>query len=116
MPYIYSTLSADMAYTNHQAGGADMPVALPPVFIKGGAGVANDRLVTPRGVLTTVTDADLAYLRANQIFALHEANGFVYVSEKKKGDPDKVAADMTGRDKSAPIVPQDLPADSQPRE
>lgn len=102
-----------MAYTNHQAGGADLPVALPSVFIKGGAGVANDRFVTPRGVVTTVTDADLEYLRANPVFNIHVVNGFISVSDAS-ADADKVAADMTGRDQSAPIVPQDLPADAQP--
>ena len=103
---IFSTLASDVAYTNHERGGADLPVALPPVTIKGGAGVANDRLITPRGVVTRVSEEDVAYLRRNPIFCLHEKNGFVLVSASE-GDPDKVAADMTGRDNSAPVVPQD---------
>lgn len=104
--YVYSTLAADVAYTNHIAGGADMPQELPPVCIHGGAGVANDRLVTPRGVATAVTAAQVEYLRANEVFKLHEANGYVMISEKR-ADPDTVAADMEGRDVSAPLVPQD---------
>ncbi len=104
--FIFSTLASDVAYTNHAQGGADMPIDLPPVLIKGGAGVANDRIVTPRGVATTVTEEQVEYLRANQVFQLHEKNGFVMVSETY-ADPDTVAADMTGRDNSAPVVPQD---------
>lgn len=104
--YIFSTLASDVAYTNHEQGGADMPIDLPPVLIKGGAGVANDRIVTPRGVATTVTEEQVEYLRANKVFQLHEKNGFVMVSDTY-ADPDIVAADMTGRDNSAPVVPQD---------
>lgn len=104
--YVYSTLSSDVDYTNHQPGGGDMPIELPPVRIKGGAGVANDRLVTPRGVVTSVTEAEVEYLRANEVFKMHEKNGFVVISDYKD-DPDNVAADMTGRDVSAPVVPQD---------
>ena len=103
---VFSTLASDVAYTNHAQGGGDMPIELPPVVVKGGAGVANDRLVTPRGVATRVTEEQVEYLRQNEIFKLHEKNGFVMVSESA-GDPDTVAADMTGRDNSAPIVPQD---------
>lgn len=112
--YVFSTLATDMNYTNHEAGGADLPMALPPVFIKGGAGVANDRLVTPRGVVTEVTEEELAYLEANQVFQLHKDNGYILV-EKSNADPEKVAANMTGRDNSAPVVPQDVPADQLPK-
>lgn len=104
--FIFSTLSSDIAYTNHEQGGADLPIDLPPVVIKGGAGVANDRLITPRGVVTEITEGQLEYLRQNPVFQLHEKNGFVRVS-KSNGNPDDVAADMTGRDESAPVVPQD---------
>lgn len=111
--YVYSTLTCDQNYTNHDTGGADLPVPLPPVFIKGGAGVANDRLITPRGVATEITEEQAEYLRANPMFQLHEKNGYVQISADKV-DADKAAADMTGRDQSAPLVPQDLPADQQP--
>lgn len=111
--FIFSTLASDVAYTNHAQGGGDMPVALPSVVVKGGAGVANDRIVTPRGVATEVTEEQVEYLRQNDVFKMHEKNGFVMVSETY-ADPDTVAADMTGRDNSAPIVPQDgLAADAQ---
>ncbi len=111
--YVYSTLSADVIYQNHVPGGADLPIVVFELLIKGGAGVANDRLVTPRGVATQITEAQAEALEQNEVFKLHKKNGFVEISERKV-NPDKVAADMTGRDASAPIVPQDLPANSQP--
>jgi hypothetical protein len=104
--YVFSTLASDVAYTNHTPGGGDMPIAQDPVVIKGGAGVANDRLVTPRGVMTRVTAEQVEYLRQNEVFKMHEANGFITISESS-ADADVVAADMTGRDESAPVVPQD---------
>jgi len=112
--YVYSTLAADVAYTNHQQGGGDLPIELPPVLVKGGAGVANDRFITPRGVVTEITEEQGEYLRQNVLFQLHEKNGYVEISGSYV-DPEKAAADMTGRDVSAPIVPEglgdsDLPA------
>lgn len=110
--YVFSTLASDVAYTNHAAGGADMPVDLPPVLIRGGAGVMNDRLITPQGVATEVTESQVAYLRENQVFLMHEKNGFVMISDKYT-DPDKAAADLVGRDHSAPLVPQDATDDDE---
>lgn len=111
--YVFSTLSSDMRYQNHQPGGADLPVVIADVFVAGGAGVANDRLMTPRGVMTKVTEQEAEALRSNPIFKMHEQNGFVQISAAE-GNPDKVAADMTGRDQSAPVVPQDLSPKDQP--
>lgn len=110
--YVYSTLSCDQNYTNHATGGADIPVALPPVFIAGGAGVANDRLITPRGVATEITEEQAEYLRANPMFALHEKNGYVQISADSV-DPDKAASDMQRNDGSAPMTGADVPADTQ---
>ena len=111
--YVFSTLSSDMRYQNHQPGGADLPVVVADVFVAGGAGIANDRLITPRGVMTKVTEQEAEALRQNPIFKMHEKNGFVQISTAE-GDADKAAADMTGRDQSAPVVPQDLPKADQP--
>lgn len=106
---IYSTLASDMAYTNFGAGGADVPVVETSVFVKGGAGVANDRLVTPMGVATVLKDdgdskaaEKLEYLRANKVFQLHEKNGYIIVSEESQ-DPEKMAANMNTNDPSKPL-------------
>lgn len=112
--FVYSTLTCDQRYTNYVPGGGDLPVPVGSVFVKGGTGVADARLVTPRGVVTEVTEEELAILEANADFNLHRKNGFVEVSASKV-DPEKAAADMEGRDASAPLVPADLPADLQPK-
>jgi len=111
--YVYSTLSCDNIYHRTLQGGADLPVFEGDVLIKGGAGVANDRLITPRGIVTTITEEQLEVCRADPVFVMHEKNGFIQVGENLV-DAEVAAADMTGRDQSAPLVPADLPADAQP--
>jgi len=107
MPYVYSTLTADNGYLNYVPGPADIKIPEgQPIVIKGGTGLANDRLVTPLGVATQVTDDELSYLLRNPVFVGHEKAGFIVVSDAKT-DPEKVAADMKLRDRSSPVVPAD---------
>lgn len=111
--FVYSTLTADQRYTNWKQGGADMPVPDGEVFVKGGAGVVNDRLWTPRGTVTEITEEDRAILESNSDFLLHKENGFVEISEELVA-VEKAAADMESRDGASPLLPEDLPADQQP--
>lgn len=103
--YVFSTLACDQAYTEWNASGADLKVKGRSVLIKGGTGVANDRIVTPLGVMTEVEEEDIAFLKANPAFKQHMDNGFVRI-QTKSADPEKVAADMQMNDKSAPLTPQ----------
>ena len=81
--YIFSTLANDQLYTNWLQGGGDMPIKGHSVLVKGGTGVANDRLITPLGVSTEITDYDLEELQKNPSFKDHEKNGFIVVKAKK---------------------------------
>lgn len=107
--YVFSTLTCDQHYTNWVSGGADVPVVDKTIHIKGGAGVANDRIITPRGVVTEIDEEDIAILEQNEVFKIHQKNGFVMI-ERKAADPEKVAADMASRDGSAPLTPNDYQA------
>lgn len=112
--YIYSTLSSSMHYENHVPGGGDLPQVASSVFIQGGANIPDKFLRTPDGaVITPVSDEELTALEANEIFQLHKANGFIVVSDKKH-DAEAVAADMTTRDASAPLVDSDFVEGQQP--
>jgi hypothetical protein len=104
MNHVFSTLANDQLYQNWVPGPGDMPNKARGVLIKGGTGVANDRLITPLGVATEVSDADLQELENNPVFRQHRESGFIVV-RPKKADPEKVAADMNMKDKSAPITP-----------
>lgn len=104
--YIYSTLTSDQIYTNYKASPNGVPQATSKIFVKGGANLMTKHMVTPRGVVTEVTAEELAELRNNEVFKLHQANGFIQVSEAKT-DVEKAVSDMVGRDQSAPLVEQD---------
>lgn len=111
--YVYSTLTADNMYGPYNPGAADLPVRAGVVLIKGGANVVGSKhLITPRGVCTVITDEQLALCRADTTFAHHEKNGFISV-ETVQADADHVAANMTGRDLAAPLVPEDV-AEGEP--
>lgn len=120
--YVFSTLSNDNLYVNHRAADDaenDIREAISVrdhvgvehagVLIKGKANVIDGRLVTPRGVMTQVSDEQLSYLESNLHFGLHRKNGFVTVA-KKPEDPEKIAADLIGRDTSAQLEPSDYEA------
>lgn len=96
--YIYSTISADVDY----AVDDDKVIR-----IAGKANVANRNIITPRGMVTQVTDEQVAALKKNHVFKIHLDNGFLTI-EKSKAEPEKVAANMTGRDKSAPDTTEDM--------
>lgn len=104
--YVYSTLSCDQIYTNHRIDASGVPQPTAKILIRGGANIMTKALVTPLGVATKVSAEELQELRANEMFKLHMQNGFISISEAKI-DADVAAADMTGRDQSAPIVEQD---------
>lgn len=110
--YIYSTLSTDQIYAQYaKSDNNDLPIVEKKVHIHGGANVVDKKqLVTPRGVVTHVSDEDLALLESNQQFQRHKKNGFIVV-DSRKVDPEVRAADMVSRDDSAPMTPEDYDED-----
>lgn len=88
--YVYSTVTASIAYK----------VGDKTIVIKGGANVTDKHLWTPRGVATEVTREELDALRKIPSFAKREKEGYFSTSQFEK-NPDKVAGDMAGADKSA---------------
>lgn len=105
--YVFSTLACDNQYRTFTKGGGDVPIVESSVLIKGGAGIANKHMITPRGVMTTITSEELAILETNEMFKLHRDNGYITI-ESKKADADEVAQkSMKKKDKSAPVTPED---------
>jgi hypothetical protein len=113
--YVYSTLTADNLYLNHEGSANDIPIAVGSgIMIRGGAGLAGRNLVTPRGVVNgPFSEEEIEYLRRQPVFQLHEANGFIHI-DTTKVDADQVAADMTSRDGGAPLVDADFPEGDAP--
>ena len=109
MPIIFSTLTSPNTYTLYKESESNVSQQLGSVTINGGANSVNRKnLQTPRGVATTVTDEQLELLMGNEVFRLHKVNGFITIDAAKDArDADEVAAQMTGRDESAPLVDSD---------
>lgn len=115
--YVFSTLAAAVSYTGYAAPlGDSLPQVAMSVVVNGGAGVANKRtLDTPRGVVTEVTEEEAKFLAGHPVFQIHLKNGYVQISDAK-ADGDEAAADLTGRDESAPLVDEDFSDnDAQPQ-
>lgn len=114
--YIFSTLAANTKYTGYhelKEKGGLLRIAH-QVEIKGGAGVADKNFFTPLGVVTQVNDSDLEFLKENVVFKRHLDRGFVRIDSKNQ-DIEKAVSSMTGRDNSAPIVPQDYEDGQAPK-
>lgn len=111
--YVFSTLANDQLYTNWIQGGADLPIKGHSVLIKGGTGVANDRLITPIGVSTEISEYDLEELQKNPSFKDHESKGFLIV-KSKTADAEKVASDMNMDDESSPLTDADYQNEDGP--
>jgi hypothetical protein len=113
---VYSTQTNSSEYAEYRfpQGRNGLPIKGRSVIIKGGAGVAQKRtLITPLGVATEISAAQLAFLENNNSFKRHVAAGFLRVikSPGKSGpDASEVVADMEPRDGSSPVTPQDVEA------
>ena len=109
MPVIVSTLSSDQAYTKWNKPEVDSKSkvsrpAIPgkPILIKGKANITTKHLVTPEGVITTVTDEQLAELQTIKAFTDHVAGGHLKIMAREV-PVEKAVRDMKDRDESAPL-------------
>lgn len=110
--YVYSALGQDTLYTGY-IKTVDLPVVQRQVYIKGGVGVSNKNLITPRGVRTEVSDEDHEFLRNNEVFKKHVKNGFITM-EKYKANAEKVAINsLQEKDGSAQKTPEDFEKERQ---
>lgn len=114
---VFSTLAASVNYTDWETGKNGVPTDKGSVLVKGGAGVANEHIQTPRGVGTMVTEAQAEMLKRNTLFQMHKANGYVSIENVERPPNDdaveKAVANMEGRDVSAPLVNEDFTANGQ---
>jgi hypothetical protein len=106
--YVYSTLANDQKYVTYKPlqEGQDIGVIDESVLIEGKANVATKNLVTPRGLVTKVSEAQYKILEKCPAFKKHVENGYISVT-KKEAKLDKVLGGMVvvERDVSAPTTP-----------
>lgn len=113
MPHVISTLSNDQRYTHFSENRGGVVKPLRSVLIKGGANVAQKKLVLlaegkahRSGVATEVTTEELEFLQKNKSFRRHVSEGFLQVVTYKP-EADKVARSMQASDASAPLTVAD---------
>lgn len=117
MYYVYSTMTCDVEFRLYKKNSSKdlsqvekdsngKPIR---VVIKGGNGVANKVLYTPKGAVTQVSDEHMEMLKNNVSFQRREKLGFLSY-DKKEVKPEKKAKDMAEKDASAPITPKDFEA------
>ena len=113
--YVFSNLTTDQNYTIYRKGqrAGEPAVVETSILIKGGHGVANDRIVTPKGVCTTISDDVYEALTNCPMFARHYEKKFITI-ENKKADPEKVSQDLEPKDGGAPLVNNDFKENQQP--
>lgn len=112
--YVYSTATNSGTYVEYEENSPhdiSIPKRWPDgspmrVTIKGGHGVADKHLVTPKGVVTKVSDQEMEMLLRNPAFIRHMDKGFMCY-DKKNVEPFKKAANMATKDGSAPLTPAD---------
>ena len=85
------------------------------IHINGGSDVINKRtLITPRGVVTEVTEKDIEDLKKDPLFIFHLNNGFLEISGTEK-EANKAEKDLE-KDKSAQITPDDYENGNEKKE
>ncbi len=112
--YVYSTATNSITYVEYEKNTSrdiSIPKKWPDgtpmkVTINGGHGVANKHFLTPKGVVTQVSDREMEWLLTNSSFVNHVDKGFMSY-DKKKVNPEKKARDMENKDGSAPVTPAD---------
>ena len=111
--YVFSTLTANQKYpTWTKVHGRDLPNMESYVLIRGGANLPPKTLVTPKGVMTKITDEQYGRLRESPGFKQHLENGFLSV-EDAPHDVDDVVSGLKEKDTSAPMVPKDFEDDGR---
>ena len=110
--FIYSTASADQKFNlfKPQKEG-DVAQIAGCVVIAGKANVANNNLITMKGIVTEITEKQYELLQNNKAYKTMVDDEFLK-ADKIKEDPEKmVAKDMQAKDKAAPLVKKDLEKD-----
>lgn len=112
MNYVQSTASQDMTYPIYTEGKQNQATIIKKIIVYGTANVANPTsLLTPQGMVTELSDEDVALLKKSAAFQRHVEKGFMKLCDKSQLD----VSDMEKKDGSAQIQDKDYATASDPR-
>jgi len=104
MNYVISTITNANAFPVYmKVNGSPVSQHKKIITIKGGANVTDPKtMVTPEGVVTEVSDEDLAVLEKNKSFMKFVSGGFIKIKKHRVTEVEKeVKNDMSQKDGSA---------------
>lgn len=113
MPYIASTMASNVDYVDYadSSSKGSPSIRKRHVTILGGSGVAkrtdSGGVLTSQGVITHVSDDELAFLESNETFKTHQKHGHVKVMLMDV-KPEKAVKDMALKEASAPLDDSDF--------
>lgn len=104
--FITSRLASGVDYAFYEKGPNGINQVKKIISINGGSDVINKKtLLTPTGVVTELTKADLDELKEHPVFIQHLEEGYITINDNEK------AADKAGekleKDKSSQLTPED---------
>jgi hypothetical protein len=106
MNYIMSTLTSSVAYTFYRSANG-VKVVERIIEVKGGSYRRDPKtLQMAQGIVTEVSDEELAKLRSHPLFLLHEKNS-EHIVVKSKSDAEKAKGDGADGDASRQLTEKD---------
>lgn len=108
MPYIASTMSADVKYCVYGKTPTGSQEVRRSIIILGKANVADKHFITKDGAVTKVSNEELALLKEHPVFKMHEANGFIKICATESRAEN--VKELAKKDASAPKTPNDYKA------
>lgn len=112
--FIFSTMTGGVEYAQYDMGNENsLPRRIASVEIAGGANVPSRQLVTPRGVMTKVSDEEYKILLDVPVFQTHVNGGYIIVEDAPHA-VEEVVKDMKPKDGSAPKTPSDFEEGKEP--
>lgn len=107
MNYVMSTLTNDVEYAIYRGESNGIRIVERTILVKGGSYRRDPKtFVMPKGVVTEVSDEELAELRKIPLFVQHEKNS-EHIVVKSKGDAKKAKRDGADGDASRQLTPED---------
>ena len=106
MAYVTSRMAGGVDYAFYKKGANGINLVTETITINGGADVIDKRtLITPDGVVTSVTDEQLKKLKTHPLFNIHLQNGGLTIKDTEKSA--NKAGEELEKDKSSQITPED---------
>jgi len=113
--YVYSTLTSSNIFRFWKESVNGLPQEDGSILIKGGAGVADKNLVTPKGVMTELDEEEYKRLETHDQFQRMVEGGFIAVEKAEKKVEEVIEKKNLKKDKSAPKTPSDFAKGKEPK-